>query len=185
MNKNEKSLNTLDTLLANIETELRRVRFILNNIKEGKFDDTDVCTEDVNEIASKLMNYSEGENIKVVEGVYDGYFMVGSDNKKYPVPMNYSSKTKLVPGDIMKLRVMADGKLLYKLIGQANRNYIKAVLSKSEEEKYIGVTDDGKIYDLNQAAVTFFKGKAGDELSIIVNPESGIKIAAIEAIISN
>jgi hypothetical protein len=35
-------------------------------------------------------------NVKVVEGIFDGYFMIGSDAKKYPVPMNYSSKSKLI-----------------------------------------------------------------------------------------
>jgi hypothetical protein len=35
--------------------------------------------------------------VEVIEGLFDGYFMIGADQKKYPVPMNYSSKTKLIP----------------------------------------------------------------------------------------
>jgi hypothetical protein len=34
--------------------------------------------------------------------------MQGSDGKKYPVPLNYASKSKLIPGDVLKLRIMKD-----------------------------------------------------------------------------
>ncbi|MBP6257105.1 hypothetical protein KA405_05400 [Patescibacteria group bacterium] len=98
--------------------------------------------------------------------------MIGADKKKYPVPMNYSSKSKLIPGDVLKLRVMQDGKLIYKLIGQADRTFIKATLSKAEDTgKFTAISDDGKVYFLNQAAVTYFKGNTGDEMSIIVNAD--------------
>lgn len=56
--------------------------------------------------------------------------------------MNYASKTKLIPGDVLKLRIMEDGKLIYKLIGQANRRYVKATLSRSEDSKYTAITDE-------------------------------------------
>jgi len=52
---------------------------------------------------------------------------------------------------------MEDGKLIYKLIGQANRKFIKATLSKTDDNKFTALTDEGKIYFLNQAAVTYFK----------------------------
>ncbi len=185
MNKQEKALASLENLLTNIESEVKRARLMIKNINSWDLDEANNQWENIQDIASKLMNYEEQDNIKVIEWVYDGYFMIGSDDKKYPVPMNYSSKTKLVPGDVMKLRVLEDGKLMYKLIGPAPRNYIKATLSKSEDDKYIAITDEWHIYELNQAAVTFFKWKAWDELSIIVNPESTISIAAIEAVISN
>ncbi len=184
MDKQNQALNSLSNLLSNIEVEIKRARIMIKNISEGNLDNLEEWWEDIKDIASKLMNYDEWEEVRVIEWVYDWYFMIGSDEKKYPVPMNYSSKTKLIPGDVMKLRVMPDGKLVYKLIWPAPRNYIKATLSKSDDDKYISITDDGVIYDLNQAAVTFFKWKAWDELSIIINPESSIKIAAIEAVIS-
>src|SRR5580704_1021794 len=46
---------------------------------------------------------------KVIEGVFDGQNMVGSDGKTYPVPANYASKSKLVQGDILKLTIADDG----------------------------------------------------------------------------
>jgi hypothetical protein len=132
--------------------------------------------------SAEFTSYSE-EGVEVIEGVFDGYFMVGGDQKKYPVPMNYSSKTKLIPGDVLKLKVMLDGKFVYKLIKPADRKHLRAILSKTDENKFTANTDDGKIYFLNQAAVTFFKGAPGDELYIIVNEKDKGSFAAIEAII--
>jgi hypothetical protein len=53
---------------------------------------------------------------------------------------------------------MSDGKFVYKLIKPAERKHLKAVLSRTDENKFTANTDDGQIYFLNQAAVTFFKG---------------------------
>ena len=131
---------------------------------------------------AELSSYYE-EWVEVIEGLFDGYFMVGNDQKKYPVPMNYSSKTKLVPGDMLKLKVMPDGKFIYKLIKPAERKHLRAILSRTDENKFTAVTDEGTVYFLNQAAVTFFKGTPGDELYIIVNEKDNTSFAAIEAII--
>ena len=109
--------------------------------------------------------------------------MVGADQKKYPVPMNYSSKSKLIPGDVMKLKILPDGKMLFKLIKPAERKHLRAILSKTDDNKFTANTDDGKIYFLNQAAVSFHAGTPGDELYIIVNDKDEGLFAAIEAII--
>jgi hypothetical protein len=64
--------------------------------------------------------------------------MVGSDGKKYPVPLNYSSKSKLLTQDILKLTILPNGKLMYKLIQPAPRSMIKASLSQNNNE-YIAI----------------------------------------------
>ena len=185
MSNQKEAMKAVQELLGKIETDIKRTRLLLNQIINGWEWEIDEASYE--ELASKLMSYEEWEEIKVVEWVYDGYYMVGSDEKKYPVPLNYSSKTKLIPGDVLKLRIMNDWKLVYKLIGPAWRNYIKATLSKAEDNKYIAIADDGKSYLLNQAAVTFFKGKPGDEMTLVINT-TGWDFGhswAIEAIFSN
>ena len=102
----------------------------------------------------------------------------------YPVPMNYASKTKLIPGDMLKLRIMEDGKLIYKVIGPAPRKFLKAKLTKTEEGKFIALTEENKTFSLNQAAVSFFKGDIGNEITIIINGNEETTFAAIEAVIS-
>jgi hypothetical protein len=63
------------------------------------------------------------------------------------------------------------------------RKHVRAILSMTDENKFTAVTDDGKTYFLNQAAVTFFKGKPGDELFILINEKDKGGFAAIEAVI--
>lgn len=185
MQKHQQMVQFVQNLLGNIEGEMKRIKLALNQL--AKFDPENPESLEHKDAeqsigSEELKSYVE-ENAEVVEGKFDGYFMIGSDQKKYPVPMNYSSKTKLVPGDFLKLKILEDGKFIYKLIQPVERKHIRAVLSKTDENKFVAITDDGKNYFLNQAAVTFFKGKSGDELYILVNDKEEMSFAAIEAII--
>lgn len=183
----KQTLKSVEELLWKIETDVRRAKAIVSQIVAAWWGDIEIDTSDLKEITANAGSLSGGTedngNITVIEWVYDGYFMIGSDKKKYPVPMNYSSKTKLIPGDVLKLRIMPDGRLIYKLIGQANRSFVRATLSKSDDNKYTAITDEGTIFFLNQAAVSYFKWKTGDELSIIINADGLGNFAAIEALI--
>ena len=185
MQKHQQMVQFIQNLLGSMENDMKRIKLALNQL--AKFDPEDpesVEHKDAEQTmgSEELKSYSE-ENAEVVEGKFDGYFMIGSDQKKYPVPMNYSSKTKLVPWDFLKLKILEDGKFIYKLIQPVERKHIRAVLSKTDDNKFIAITDDGKNYFLNQAAVTFFKGKSWDELYILINDKEEMSFAAIEAII--
>ena len=187
LKKHQQMVQFVQNVLSEMESNIKRMHMILNQL--AKFDPENPSTrEETNKESNKaigeveLKSYNE-ENAQVIEGKFDGYFMMGSDQKKYPVPLNYSSKTKLVAGDILKLKILEDGKFIYKLIQPVERKHIRAILSQTEDNKFIALSDDGKSYFLNQAAVTFFKGKAGDELYILVNEKEDMAFAAIEAII--
>jgi hypothetical protein len=179
-NKKIQWVEILEDLLSKIEQDIKRVKMMIHQIAQWEQINP---TLDLSKATASLNSPIDEWDMTVVEGVYDGYFMVWTDKKKYPVPMNYSSKTKLIPGDVLKLRIMTDWKLIYKLIGQANRQYIKATLSKSDDGKFTALTDEWKVFYLNQAAVTYFRWKTGDEMSIIVNAEGIWTFAAIEALI--
>ncbi len=183
--KHQQMVQFVQNLLGSMENDMKRIKLALNQL--AKFDPEDpesVEHKDAEQTvwSQELKSYSE-ENAEVVEGKFDGYFMIGANQKKYPVPLNYSSKTKLVPWDFLKLKILEDGKFIYKLIQPVERKHIRAVLSKTDDNKFIAITDDGKNYFLNQAAVTFFKGKSGDELYILINDKEEMWFAAIEAII--
>jgi hypothetical protein len=187
LKKHQQMVQFVQNVLSEMESDIKRMHMVLNQL--AKFDPENPATrEETNKDSNKTMadtelkTYNE-ENAQVIEGKFDGYFMMGSDQKKYPVPLNYSSKTKLVAGDILKLKILEDGKFIYKLIQPVERKHIRAILSQTEDNKFVALSDDGKSYFLNQAAVTFFKGKAGDELYILVNEKEDMAFAAIEAII--
>ena len=180
-------LKGIEWVIEWVEMDLRRAKIMLQKLSNFNPENTDIeamILESQKEMGtSGLKSYKNDDDMQIVEWMFDGYFMIGADQKKYPVPLNYASKTKLVPGDKLKLKVMEDGTLIYKLIWPAERRHIRAVLSQEEDQKFIAITDEGKTYFLNQAAVTFFKGRPGDEVYIIVNKEGIGSFAAIEAII--
>lgn len=168
------------------EMELKRAKLTLGQLMYFDPNNPESLTAYLEEMRAEnpenLKSYKE-EGMEIIEWIFDGYYMIGANQMKYPVPVNYSSKTKLIPGDVLKLKILADGKFIYKLIKPAERKHLRAVLSKSDENKYTANTEDGKVYFLNQAAVSFYLGNPGDELYVIVNENGEGNFAAIEAII--
>ncbi|MCX6822880.1 MAG: hypothetical protein NTX91_02690, partial [candidate division SR1 bacterium] len=188
MKKHQQMVQFIQNVLSEMESNIKRMHMILNQLAKRDPENAESLESVQKEIDGatgghgELKAYNE-ENAEVVEGKFDGYFMVGADQKKYPVPLNYSSKTKLVPGDMLKLKILEDGKFIYKLIQPVERKHIRAVLSITDDNKFVALSDEGKSYFLNQAAVTFFKGKPGDELYVLINDKEDMSFAAIEAII--
>ncbi len=129
----------------------------------------------------KVASLARDENIgKIIEGVFDGQNMVGSDSKIYPVPANYASKSKLVQGDILKLTIADDGTFLYKQIGPIPRKQIVGALKLENGHYYVEVGD--KNYRVLLASVTYFKAKPGDQVSVNVpEDDSTAEWAALEA----
>ena len=117
---------------------------------------------------------------KIIEGVFDGQTMVGSDAKNYPVPANYASKSKLVQGDILKLTIADDGSFLYKQIGPVPRKQVVGMLKLENGHYFVDVT--GKQYRVLLASVTYFKAKPGDQVSVNVpEDDTHAEWAALEA----
>src|SRR5689334_17717877 len=130
----------------------------------------------------KVAPVAQEENLgKVVEGVFDGQNMVGSDGKTYPVPANYASKSKLVQGDILKLTVAEDGAFLYKQIGPIPRKQVVGVLNQKDGHYFVDV--DSKQYRVLLASVTYFKAKPGDQVSVNIPEDDSVDAewAALEA----
>jgi len=160
----EKQVKRLRALIQEAETNLAAAKELLMSL-----------VGDDPEIAS-----IKDENIgKVIEGVFDGQNMVGSDAKTYPVPANYASKSKLVQGDILKLTIAEDGAFLYKQIGPIARKQIVGVLTQKEGHYVVTVGDQE--YRVLLASVTYFKAKPGDQVSINVPEEGPAEWAALEA----
>ncbi len=129
----------------------------------------------------KIAPVAKEDNLgKVVEGVFDGQNMVGSDGKTYPVPANYASKSKLVQGDILKLTVADDGTFLYKQIGPIPRKQVVGTLKLENGHYFVDV--NGKDYRVLLASVTYFKAKPGDQVSVnLPEDDANAEWAALEA----
>jgi hypothetical protein len=109
--------------------------------------------------------------------------MLGSDWNKYPIPVNYASKSKLVQWDKLKLTIEWNWRMIYKQIAPIEREY-KTWLVVKEKEKY-QVISEWDTYDLLMAAVTHFKADIWDKITIIVPKDKKATFAAIEAILPN
>ncbi len=121
---------------------------------------------------------------KIIEGVFDGQNMMGPDGKKYPVPANYASKSKLVEGDILKLTISEDGSFIYKQIGPVERQKKIGLVSQTELGEY-RVVADGKAYKVLLASLTYFKAQPGDEVTIVLPKEQEAEWAALENLIKS
>jgi len=163
----DKQIKRLKTLIAESETSLAAAKELLLSL----------VGED--ESAANLANADENLG-KVIEGVFDGQNMVGSDAKTYPVPANYASKSKLVQGDILKLTIADDGAFMYKQIGPIPRKQVVGLLTQENGHYFVEV--NGKQFRVLLASVTYFKAKPGDQVSVNVpEDDSHAEWAALEA----
>lgn len=162
----DKQIKRLKSLIAEAETSLAAAKELLMSL--------------VGEEAVVSGGLKEEPLGKVIEGVFDGQNMVGSDGKVYPVPANYASKSKLVQGDILKLTIADDGAFMYKQIGPIPRKQVVGVLIQESGHYYVDV--GGKRYRVLLASVTYFKAKPGDQVSVNVpEDDEHAEWAALEA----
>lgn len=163
----DKQIKRLKALIAESETSLAAAKELLLSLvgeEEG----------------ATALAHAEENLGKIIEGVFDGQNMVGSDGKTYPVPANYASKSKLVQGDILKLTIADDGAFMYKQIGPIPRKQIVGVLTQENGHYFVDV--NGKQYRVLLASVTYFKAKPGDQVSVNVpEDDSHAEWAALEA----
>ena len=178
---NIKKIKDLEALVYNLELELKKTKQVLGELS-GKS-------------SSEALNYSlkaaelgkefDSDEGLIVEGVFNGQVMIGPDGKRYSVPANYASKSKLVEGDILKLTITDDGSFIFKQISPVERARLVGHLIKDKDTNTFVVLAGDKIYRVLMASVTYFKGEEGDEVVILVPKDNDSAWAAIENIIKN
>lgn len=162
------------------DKQIKRLRALIQEAETNLSAATELLISLVGD-DEKVAPIAQDENIgKVIEGVFDGQNMVGSDGKMYPVPANYASKSKLVQGDILKLTIADDGTFLYKQIGPIPRKQVVGTLKLENGHYYVEV--GSKDYRVLLASVTYFKAKPGDQVSVNVpEDDAAAEWAALEA----
>lgn len=169
------NLALLAQMLESAEKNIQSAKQLLREVMGSK--------SPVSAIAEKARAVSAvGGGGKIIEGVFDGQNMMGPDGKKYPVPANYASKSKIVEGDVLKLTIADDGSFIYKQIGPVERDKKLGLLTQTENGEY-RVTVDGKSYRVLLASLTYFKAEPGDEVAVIVPKNGDAQWAAVENVI--
>ncbi len=172
----KKRIAAIRDFIDTAEKSLKNAKKLLKEILEEENID---LTADLNLDTKGLSKYDSGDS-KIVEWVFTGEEMLGADGNKYSIPVNYSSKSKLVQGDKMKLTIDGSGKMLYKQIQQIDRENKTGLLTQ-DKGKY-QVVSEGVSYDVLTAAVTHFKAEIGDNVTILVPAGKEATFWAIEAV---
>jgi len=175
--ENKKTIEAIRDFIMTAEKSIKNAKMLLKDVleTEGVSLNSPVKLD-----ASDLHSYTS-DDAKIIEGLFTGEEMLGSDGNKYPVPANYSSKSKLVQWDKLKLTIAWNGKMLYKQIAPIERE-IKVGLLIKEKEKF-QVIAEWNTYDLLTAAVTHFKAEIGDNISVIVPAGKAATFAAIDSVL--
>lgn len=172
------NLALLSQMLESAEKNIQSAKQLLREVMGGSRPASNIA-----EKAKSVFTMATGPGGgKIVEGVFDGQNMMGPDGKKYPVPANYASKSKLIEGDVLKLTIADDGSFIYKQIGPVEREKKLGLLSQAENGEY-RVTVDGRSYRVLLASLTYFKSEPGDEVAIVVPKSGDAQWAAVENVI--
>ena len=166
--------------MESAETSLRTAQQMLAEITgdSGKISSRAKYVKKANELEQES---SMSGDANVLEGVFDGQTMIGPDKRAYPVPANYASKSKLVPGDVLKLTIKDDGTFLYKQIKPIDRKHVIGILTNDEGQ--YKVISSGKTYKVLLASVTYFRAQIGDKVTLVVPAEEASEWGAIENVL--
>jgi hypothetical protein len=164
-------------MLESAEASIRSAKQLLLDLggKKGE-----LTKEKYSKTAEELGTTTSPEG-KIVEGVFDGQNMIGSDKRTYPVPANYASKSKLVAGDILKLTIQDDGGFIYKQIGPVERK--KVIGTLTYEEGQYKVIASGRAFKVLLASVTYFRGEVGDKITLDIPEIEDTEWGAIENVL--
>jgi hypothetical protein len=166
----------LKEMLESAESSLRSAKQILSELL------SDNGKDQYSEMATKVGKISgDADTAQIIEGVFDGQNMIGPDKKEYSVPANYASKSKLIPGDILKLTITEDGSFLYKQIGPVERKRLLGTVTYDDGQ--YRVIAEGKSYKVLLASVTYFRAEIGDKVTLIVPELEDSEWGAIENVL--
>ncbi|MFH0818933.1 MAG: hypothetical protein V1898_02990 [Patescibacteria group bacterium] len=177
--ENQEKIALFKQYLENAQANINQAYNVLNKIS------TEDLSKELIKKSKAIGKEDFTKNTKIIEGVFDGQNMVGPDGKIYSIPPNYTSKSKLVEGDILKLTIMPDGTFLFKQIGPVERKRLVGVLVPEEDGHDYRVLANGRSYKVILASVTYFKGEAGSQAVILVPKDQDSKWAAVENVIKD
>ena len=175
--KNKKTIIAIRDFIISAEKSIKSAKKLLKDVLE----ENNLELETEVQVDTSGLNSYNSEDSKIVEWVFTWEEMFGSDKNKYPVPANYSSKSKLVQWDKLKLTIAPNGKMLYKQIAPIERTFVTWLVTK-EKDKF-QIIAEWKTYDLLTAAVTHFKANIWDSVTVIIPAWKDATFAAIEAVI--
>jgi len=175
--KNKKTIIAITDSISSAEKSLKIAKKLLKDLISDNWIELETnITYDTN-----WLNCYSDDNWKIVEWVFTWIDMLDCENNRYPVPVNYASKSKLVQWDKLKLIISLNWQMTYKQISPIERETQVWLLTK-EQWKY-QVISNWEAYDVLTAAVTHFKWEIWDKVLIILPTWKNASFAAIDNIL--
>lgn len=177
---------------ANPKTAL--IHRLISNLRDGLeqlerlMDEEDPAVNELESLVARRQGW-EGEFVspamqgRYVDGVFDGESMIGEDGRKYQVPPNYASKSKLVEGDMLRLTITDNGRFIFKQKGPIERQRVMGTLTLDEQQNEWRVIANGNKYKVLPASVSYYKGAPGDDIVVLLPENTPSKWAAVENIV--
>lgn len=176
-------MNNTD-ILRNLVQSVHATKASLSAVEKW----TKMLAEDHSEVVDvsdtgdlKPLYNTRDDDEKVLEGYFDGYKMVADNGGEFAVPANYASKSKLVEGDRMKLVIKPSGAFVFKQIQLIPRKPVVGKLILDGSQYKVLCAD--REYNVLYASVTFYKGKIGDTVTVLIPEEGEASWGAVENII--
>ncbi len=177
--QNKKQIQAIRDFIITAEKSLKNAKKLLKDL----IDDNNLdLNKEIDLDASWLHTYQSNDS-KIIEWVFTWEDMFWADRNRYPVPVNYASKSKLVQWDKLKLTIEWSWRMLYKQILPIERESKVGLITK-DKGKFQAIAD-WVAYDLLTAAVTHFKWDIWSKVTIIIPKWKPATFAAIDAVIPN
>ena len=175
--ENKKTVTAIRDFIITAEKSIKNAKKLL----KGVLDENGVNMESEIDLTTSWLHSYNDENSKIIEWVFTWEEMLWVDENKYPVPVNYASKSKLVQWDKLKLTISGNGKMLYKQIEPIERETKSWLLTKENWKYQVVVGSD--TYNVLTAAVTHFKADIWDNITVVIPTWKQATFAAIEALL--
>jgi hypothetical protein len=163
-----KKMQTIFSLIEIAETNLKNAK----NLLQQMIDDGSIAPSRMSEaMGNSKISKEEEQATEVVEGYFDGEYMIGDNGRTYLVPQNYASKTQLVVGDRMKW-ILTPTREIFKLIQPAPREKVEGVFGIDGDSYIVNIEGIQNPVRILKASATFAMKtqdlKPGDIVSILI-----------------
>ena len=108
------------------------------------------------------------------EVTFNGECAYDSFGKRYPIPGNYISKSRLLPGDIMNM-YFSEGGIYFKVVKSSKNKLVKGTVTNHKT-----IVVFGKEYNIHISSYAYYKLKAGDEIFARIREDGGGFYCAVE-----
>lgn len=111
--------------------------------------------------------------VKEVHGTFNGQLMESDDGTLYPVSSNYASKSKLVAGDGLVLKIRDDGEFIFKQVDLVPRRRTICEMVENDKKRLVAYSEElDKTFNVLEASISYYQLQVGTSVTLIIPAEN-------------